>query len=140
MNIPDKFGGAAIVSSSESIEESVERIKAMMGKTERTEILLNFCHFRENETGLPIDSLINGDYDRYIDVLNMLLHVKNQAFYTGHPVYENEENQHYVPSLSTMVLLSSMNLLNLLTAIKDSLILPESYKDFFQNDIERQKR
>ena len=70
----------------------------------------------------------------------MLLHVKNQAFYTGHPVYENEENQHYVPSLSTMVLLSSMNLLNLLTAIKDSLILPESYKDFFQHDIERQKR
>ena len=136
---PDKFGGAAFVSSSESIEESVERIKAMMGKTERTEALLNFYHFKENEMGLPIDSFINGDYNRYIDALNMLLYGKNQAFYTGHPVYENEENQQYVPSLSTMVLLSSMNLLNLLTAIKDSLILPESYMDFFSERYRKAK-
>lgn len=136
---PDKFGGAVFGSSSESIEESLERIKAMMSKTERTEALLNFYHFKENETGLPIDSFINGDYDRYIDALNMLLHGKNQAFYTGHPVYENEENQHYVPSLSTMVLLSSMNLLNLLTAIKDSLILPKSYMDFFSERYRKAK-
>ena len=93
--------------------------------------MLNFYHFKENETGLPIDSFINGDYDRYVDALNMLLHAKDQAFYTGYPTYENEENQKYVPALSTMVLLSSMNLLNLLNAVKDSLILPESYMDFF---------
>lgn len=111
----------------------------MMGKTERTEALLNFYHFEENEMGLPIDSFINGDYNRYIDALNMLLYGKNQAFYTGHPVYENEENQQYVPSLSTMVLLSSMNLLNLLTAIKDSLILPESYMDFFSERYRKAK-
>ena len=128
---PDKFDGTVLVLSSEKPEELLEKIKSITDRTEQTESLLNFYHFKENETGLPIDSFINGDYDRYVDALNMLLHAKDQAFYTGYPTYENEENQKYVPALSTMVLLSSMNLLNLLNAVKDSLILPESYMDFF---------
>lgn len=136
---PDKFDGAVWLISSENPEELLEKIKLMMNRTERTEAFLNFYHFKENETGLPIDVLIDGDYDRYIDALNMLLHAKNQAFYTGYPIYENEENQKYVPSLSTMVLLSSMNLLDVLTAVKDSMILPESYVDFFAERYKKAK-
>lgn len=128
---PDKFDGAVLVVSAEKPEEMLEKIKVMTDRTEQTETLLKFYHFKDNETGLPIDSFTNGDYDRYIDALNMLLYTKNQAFYTGYPTYEDEGNQRYVPSLSTMVLLSSMNLLNLLTAVKDRLILPESYMQFF---------
>ena len=134
---PDKFDGAVCVISSENPEELLEKMKLMMNKTEKTETLLNFYHFKENETGLPIDVFTDGNYDRYIDALNMLLYAKDQAFYTGYPIYESEENQRYVPSLSTMVLLSSMNLLNVLTAVKDKLILPESYVDFF---VERYKK
>ena len=80
--------------------------------------------------GLPIDSFKNGDYDRYVDALNMLLHAKDRGFIQDIK-YEDEENQKYVPSLSTMVLLSSMNWLNVLTAVKDSLLLPGSYMGFF---------
>ena len=128
---PEKFDGAVLVFSSEKPEDLIEKIKSMTDRTEQTETLLNFYHFKENETGLPIDSFTNGDYDRYVDALTMLLHAKDQAFYTGFPTYENEENQKYIPTLSTLVLLSSMNILNVLGGIKSSLLLPMSYIDFF---------
>lgn len=60
-----------------------------------------------------------------------LLHAKDQAFYTGFPIYEDEENQRYIPALSTLVLLSSMNILNVLVGVKSNLLLPASYIDFF---------
>ena len=103
----------------------------MTDRTEQTEVLLNLYHFKENDIGLPIHSFTNGDYDCYIDALIMLLHAKDQALYTGFPIYENEENQKYIPALSTLVLLSSMNILNVLDGIKNSLLLPISYMDFF---------
>lgn len=128
---PEKFDGAVFVLTSEKPEELVEKIKSMTDRTEQTEVLLNLYHFRENEVGLPIDSFINGDYDRYIDALTMLLYAKDQAFYTGLPTYEDEENQKYIPALSTLVLLSSMDILNVFDGIKNSLLLPTSYMDFF---------
>lgn len=128
---PQKFDGAVLVLSSEKPEDLIEKIKSMTDKTEHTEALLNFYHFKDNEIGMPIDWFINGDYDRYIDALTMLLHAKDQAFYTGLPIYEDEENQKYIPSLSTLVLLSSMNILNVLGGIKDSILLPASYMEFF---------
>ena len=127
----EKFDGAVFVLSAEKPEDLVDKLKSVMDKTEQNEKMLNFYHFEENEMGLPIDSFTNGDYDRYIDALTMLLYAKNQAFYTGYPTYENEENQRYVPMLSTLVLLSSMNLLSVLERIKHNLILPVSYMDFF---------
>lgn len=129
---PEKFDGVAYVVSSEKTEDLMEKIRTMMdNRIEQTETLLNFYHFKEGENGLPIDSFINGDYDRYVDALTMLLHTKDQAFYTGFPTYEVDENQKYVPALSTLVLLSSMNMLNVLEKIKSSLLLPMSYMDFF---------
>lgn len=128
---PEKFEGAVFVLASEKPEEMVEKIKTITDKTKQINALLDFYHFKENETGLPIDSFIEGDYDRYIDALRMLLHSKDQAFYTGFPTYENEENQKYIPSLSTLVLLSYMNILDVLSEIKNYLLLPMSYMDFF---------
>ena len=128
---PEKFDGSVLVLSSEKPEDLIEKLKSMTDRTEQTEALLNFYHFKENDTGLPIDSFINSDYDRYVEALTMLLHAKDQAFYTGFPTYEDEENQRYIPGLSTLVLLSSMNILNVLDGIKSSMIIPASYVDFF---------
>ena len=128
---PEKFEGAVFVLTSEKPEELIEKIKSITDRTKQTKVLLDLYHFKENEIGLPIDSFIGGDYDRYIDALIMLLHSKDQALYTGLPIYENEENQKYIPALSTLVLLSSMNILNVLDGIKNSLLLPLSYMDFF---------
>lgn len=78
---------------------------------------------------------MNGNYDEYIDALNFLLYGKDQAMYTGYPIYKKEGASCYVPSLSTLVLLSSMNLLNILDKIKSLLIIPDSYNLFFRRDI-----
>ena len=128
---PEKFGGEIFVLRSQKSEELVKKIKSMTDRTTHIKTLLNLYHFKEGQTGLPVDSFINGDYDRYIDALTMLLYKKDQALYTGLPIYENEENQKYIPALSTLVLLSSMNILNVLDGIKNSLLLPISYMDFF---------
>lgn len=128
---PEKFDGAVLVLKSEKPKDLIEKIQSMTDRTEQTEALLNFYHFKENETGLPIDSFANGDYDHYIDALTMLLYAKDQAFYTGFPIYENEENQKYIPALSTLVLLSFMNILTVLSGIQNSLLLPTSYMEFF---------
>lgn len=126
---PEKFGAEIFVLKSQ--EELVKKIKSMTDRTTHIKTLLNLYHFKEGQTGLPVDSFINGNYDRYIDALTMLLYKKDQALYTGLPIYENEENQKYIPALSTLVLLSSMNILNVLDRIKNSLLLPISYMDFF---------
>lgn len=128
---PEKFDGAVWLVTTEGPEELVEKIKSLTDRTEQTEALLDYYHFKENETGLPIDSFIGGDYDRYIDAFMMLLHAKDQAFYTGFPIYEDESNQNYIPSLSTLVLLSSLKILDVLSPVKDSLIIPASYNTFF---------
>lgn len=128
---PEKFNGVVLMLDSKKPEELIEKIKSMTDRKEQIEALWNFYHFKENEIGLPIDAFTNGDYDRYIDALTMLLHAKDQAFYTGFPTCEDEENQKYVPALSTLVLLSSMNILNVLVRIKNSIHLPTSYMDFF---------
>lgn len=128
---PEKFEGSIWVMTSEKIEDSIEKIKVMTDRTEETETLLNFYHFKGNELGLPIDMFTNGDYERYIDALTMLLNGKDQALYAGLPTYENEENQKYIPTLSTLVLLSLMDLINVLDGIKSDLLLPKSYINFF---------
>lgn len=128
---PDKFNGAVLVFSSEKPEDLLCQIRTLTERSEHTESLLRFYHLEENEIGLPIDAFTGGNYERYIDALNMLLYAKDQAFYTGFPIYEDETNQRYVLSLSTLVLLSSMKLLDVLNAVKESIIIPQSYTTFF---------
>lgn len=128
---PEEFEGVVWVVSTDKPEDLIKQLKELTDRSEHIDTLLNLYHFKENDIGLPIDSFAGGDYDSYVDVLNWLLRAKDQALYAGFPVYEDEGNQCYVPSLSTLVLLSSMNLLGTLDAIKDLLLIPVSYNTFF---------
>lgn len=128
---PEKFEGAVLVLSSEEPDDLIEKIKTVTNRTKQTQALLDLYHFKETKTGIPIDLFTKGDYDRYIDALMMLLYAKDQAFYTGFPIYEDETDQKYIPSLSTLVLLSSMNILKALDGIKNTIFIPTSYMSFF---------
>lgn len=128
---PDKFDGTFLVLKTEKNEDFIEQIKSITNNDEQVDALLGSYHFKNNELGLPIDLLIGGDYDRYVDAFTMLLYGKNQALYTGFPLYENEYDLKYIPTLSTLVLLSSMNMLFILEEIKNNLLIPKSYTDFF---------
>ena len=137
---PEKFEGVVHMISSEDPEDMINQIKELTDRSEYMNNLLDLYHFKENNIGLPIDSFVNGNYDEYIDALNFLLYGKDQAMYTGYPIYKKEGASCYVPSLSTLVLLSSMNLLNILDKIKSLLIIPDSYNLFFQERYSSTKR
>lgn len=128
---PEKFEGAVWVVSTEKQEDLIKQLKELTDRSEHVDTLLSLYHFNDNDIGLPIDSFVGGNYDSYVDALNGLLRAKDQALYTGLPVYEDEDGRRYVPSLSTLVLLSSLNLFGALDAIKDLLIIPGSYNTFF---------
>ena len=129
---PDKFEGVAWVISTNNPQEMIEQIKALTDQTDQMGKLLKAYNFEDNDSGLPLDIFTGGDYDKYADVLSVMLHAQDQAFYTGYPTYENEEGQKYVPDISTLVLLSLMNLFDVLSAVKNDIILPSSYMSFFQ--------
>lgn len=136
---PEKFNGTVFVLTAEKPEELIGKIKSMTDRSERIETQLSLYHFKENEIGIPIDAFTNGEYDHYLDALTMLLYAKDQALYTGLPIYENEENQKYVPTLSTLALLSTMNLMHVLSPISNNILIPESYLDFFNERYRRAK-
>ena len=50
-------------------------------------------------------------YSRYANTVRYLLFGKDEALYTGEPVYDDETGQKYVPTLSTFVLLAVMGTL-----------------------------
>lgn len=129
---PEQFEGAVRMISIENPEEMINQIKELTDNSEYINNLFDLYHFKKNNIGLPIDYFVNENYDEYIDALNFLLYGKDQVMYAGTPVYKNERTKYYVPSLSTLVLLSLMNLLNILDEIKSLLIIPNSYNLFFQ--------
>ena len=128
---PERFNNAVQILSFKKPEELIEKIRLITNRKEHIETLLNFYNFKENTTGAPIDLFTDGDYDRYVDVLTMLLLKKDQAFYAGLSLYEDVRDKKYVLTLSTLVLLSSMNVLDVLDKIKNNLLIPTSYISFF---------
>lgn len=131
---PDMFRGVVWMISTENIDDMIRQIKELTDNSERIKSLLAFYNFENNGTGLPIDAIAFGDYSKYIATFKFLLYQKDEAFYAGQPVYENEEGQKYVPGLATLMLLSIMGRMDVLNAFVDQIIIPESYIAFFQEE------
>ncbi len=131
---PEMFKGVVWMISTENIDDMIKQIKELTDNSECIESLLASYNFENNEAGLPIDVVAFGDYSRYIPALKFLLYQKDEAFYAGQPIYENEDGQKYVPGLATLMLLSVMGHMDVLDAFMDQLIIPESYIAFFQEE------
>lgn len=131
---PEMFRDVVRMLSSEDINDMIKQIKELTDNSKRIKSLLASYHFENNETGLPIDAIAFGDYSKYIPSIKFLLYQKDEAFYAGMPIYENEEGQRYVPGLATLMLLSIMGRIDVLDGFKDQIIIPESYIVFFQEE------
>ena len=105
----------------------IKQIKELTDNTEHVKSLLASYNFEQNETGLPIDAVGFGDYSRYIAAFKYLLYQKNEAFYAGQPIYEDETGQKYVPGLATFVLLATIGRMDVLDAFQKDIVIPESY-------------
>lgn len=134
---PNEFDGAVWVVSTDDPKKMIEQINTLTNNTKHTELLLNEYHFGSNDLGLPIDSFVSGSYERYITVLEALLFEENQALYSGMPDIGSLEGNCYVPTLSTLVILGLLDRFDVLAVINDSIIIPESYIEFFRTQYEK---
>lgn len=130
---PELFHGVAWMISAEDTDELIKQIGNISDNSEQIQSLLKSYHFEQNDIGLPIDAIALGDYSRYVFALKYLLYQKDEAFYAGQPVYEDETGQKYVPGLATLVLLAVLGRMDVLDAINNKIIIPESYVAFFQD-------
>ena len=137
---PDMFQGYVWLISADNTDEMLDQFKQLSDRSEEMNYLLSCYHFDNNTIGLPFDKLTGGDYSRYVHIFKYLLYQKDEAFYAGLPINENEEGQKYVPGLSTLVLLSILNRMDMLQAFKKDIIIPESYVGFFFNEYIRAAR
>ena len=131
---PEMFRGVVWMISTENSDDMIKQIKELTDNTDHIKSLLASYHFENNEAGLPIDAIASGDYSRYIPAFKYLLYQKDEAFYAGQPIYENEEGQKYVPGLATLMLLSIIGRMDILEAFKEHIVIPESYISFFQDE------
>lgn len=131
---PEMFKNVVRMLPVDNIDETLRQMRKFSDNSVQTETLLSFYHFEENRTGLPLDAFVFGDYSRYIHVLTYLLYQKDEAFYAGEPVNENEGGRKYVPGLSTLVLLSVLGRMEIFRAFKHQIIIPESYMAFFRKE------
>ena len=94
--------------------------------------LLEIYHFRNGDSGLPIDALCSRTYSDYIKIIRFLLYTEKQSLYAGEmhndiPLLPEEK---IVLTLPTLVLLGIFKALDLLESVKESIIIPESLVDF----------
>ena len=140
---PEYFNKYIWPITSNTMEDMVEQIKKALSKSkERNDYLVDLYNFKNNTIGIPVDWLIDGEYDRYINAVTYLLYSKDLAYYAGNETYEDKIEDVYVISISTLVLLAMNEWLYILDTILDRIICPESYITFFQNllDDERKKQ
>lgn len=93
--------------------------------------LIELYYSDDNGMTLPIDTLVQGDYDKYIDIIRRLLLGSNEALYAG-ITYSDYVlmSEKIVVSISTLVILCQMKLLSLLETFREKIIIPESVVDF----------
>ena len=130
MENPDKFNVRTI--SSENPEEMVKQLLALSDQKDHLKKMTDMYNFKDSQLGLPLDMFSPGSYEKYIATMQYLLYTKDLAYYAGEPRIENFVEAKYVPTLSTFVLLAMNGWLDQLDWLKDYIIIPDSYIEFFK--------
>lgn len=134
---PEEFQGFASVLTVDDPQKLAAQIEKYGNNSERIESLLKSYNFEDSDIGLPIDAFAFGDYDQYITVIKTFLYEKDLAYYAGPPVVEESLQDCYVPALSTLVILAVAGWFSIFDVIKDRIIIPESYIDFFKDQFSK---
>ncbi len=127
----DNCNSAALV---QNLEAALEEFRKRFGGESGNPVadLLEIYHFRNGDSGLPIDALCSRTYSDYIKIIRFLLYTEKQSLYAGEmhndiPLLPEEK---IVLTLPTLVLLGIFKALDLLESVKESIIIPESLVDF----------
>lgn len=131
---PDEFKGAVWVFNTKDAKELMEKIRELTDNSDHMASILRYYHLEGSDMGLPFDAFVTRNYSRYIGALAYFLYREDEAFFAGQIINEDESGQVYVPDLSTLVLLSLIDRMDIIEAFRDLnfIEIPESYIDFFR--------
>jgi hypothetical protein len=104
------------------------------GKKNR-EFLLAQYNF-ENTIGLPIAALCEKNYSKYPSAILMIFDKSEQIFYAGDVNDFDINNQSIILSISSIIVLKTLNLLNKLEGFSERLYVPESLYAAIRNIFE----
>jgi len=107
-------------------KELTQQLKDTMSDEKEENNQIEKYHFEDNELGLPIELLVNCNYDMYLRAVKFLLFNDEQGLYAGINSEMINKEKKIVVSLTTVVVLKCINRLNLLDLIKEQIIIPKS--------------
>lgn len=99
------------------------------------EIPLDFYQFKHSPVGIPLDLLSEGNYDKYFNIVEFLLHGEEQVFFAGHNSQAININQPMLITLPTLVVMASFDLLYILNEVSSNIQIPLSLLDFIKERI-----
>lgn len=138
---PEQFKNFIWPITGKDVEDTIEQVKKILIKSkERNEFLLGLYNFKNNSIGIPIDWLIDGQYERYIAAVAYLLYTPDLAYYAGGETNEKKIENYYLLSISTLVILALNDWLDLINPIMKNIVCPESYIRFFQDLLDDERR
>lgn len=114
---------------------------SLLEETSTSALMQTFWKNNDSPIGIPIEWICNGNYDEYIEVVRTLLFGENQTLYAGASTFIPDMVKYsYVVTVSTLVVMSLFNALDLLGRIKDRIIIPESTVIFLKKRVDNQKK
>ena len=114
-----------------SVSNPEEFIAKMMelNQERRNGDLLDSYNSIDNNVGVPIDYLVMGAYEKYHEVIKYLLYNNKCLLYAGEKNnFKDIKSRKIVISLSTLVILNTLDKLKLLDNIKEQVLIVESLK------------
>lgn len=122
-------------------DDLIRQMRDVFPKTNGKEERLKVYHMEEGELGLPMEAIIVGNYDDYLENIRFLLWGKDQALYAGQvDDIDSMEDRIIVPTLSSLVILSEFQCVHFLSDMHEKVCIPESLLLFVQKRIKHMER
>ncbi|EOS47428.1 hypothetical protein C809_02304 [Lachnospiraceae bacterium MD335] len=117
--------------SPEALVKSLRRaIEKAGGKKKAQENLLLGYHFENNELGFPIEILVAGNYERYVDAVKMLLYSQNQALYAGEVSNICFDKKRIILTFPSLLIIKLLDMQDILNPNLNQIVIPKSLIEF----------
>jgi len=124
-------------SSGEELLKKIDEITAQEKENNCLDLYLTM----NNEIGFPIEVVANGNYDDYPLAVKALLFQENMALYAGEAsMVENFSNQRFSITISSLVILHQLGMIDLIDLVKDRMVIPESVIAFLKARVDDFKK
>lgn len=125
----------AVTASEERSPEALVKslrcaIEKAGGKKKAQENLLLGYHFKNNELGFPIETLVAGNYERYVAAVKMLLFSQNQALYAGEVSNICFDKKRIILTFPSLLIIKLLDMQDILIPYFEQIVIPKSLVEF----------